>query len=157
LYSARLKELGHDPLPVYEPPKQPPPGAFRLVLGRKAFFTHANSTSNPWLFDFAPENRLWMNPRAAVKAGVDDGDLVEISSSAGAIRLRTRLTQEIRPDCVFMLHGYGKRSAWLTRAYNRGGSDAVLIETAWDKASGNAAMHETFVKVRKLAGGSHAG
>jgi thiosulfate reductase/polysulfide reductase chain A len=157
LYSARLKELGHDPLPVYEPPKQPPAGTFRLVLGRKAFFTHANSTSNPWLFDFAPENRLWMNARAAVAAGVEDGDLVEVSSPAGAIRLRTRLTQEIRPDCVFMLHGYGKRSPWLTRAYNRAGSDAVLLETAWDKASGNAAMHETFVKVRKLAGGTHAG
>src|SRR5215831_7626295 len=43
LYSGRLKENGHDPLPVYAPPSGPPPGRFRLILGRKAFFTHANS------------------------------------------------------------------------------------------------------------------
>jgi len=28
-----------------------------------------------------------------------------------------------------------------------GASDAVLLETAWDQVSGNAAFHETFVKV----------
>ena len=150
LYSDRLKEAGYDPLPVYQPPAQPPAGRFRLVLGRKAFYTHANSTSNPWLFDFAPENRLWINPVAAQSAGVADGDLVEVASSVGAARLRVKVTEEIRPDCVFMLHGFGKRSPWLKRAYNRGGSDAALLETAWDKVSGNAAMHETFVKVRKV-------
>ena len=150
LYSGRLKEAGHDPLPVYQAPPQPTSGKFRLLVGRKAFYTHANTTSNPWLFDFAPENRLWMNPVAAEGAGVADGDMVEVSSSVGAARLRAKVTQEIRPDCVFMLHGFGKRSAWLKRTYNRGGADAALLETAWDKVSGNAAMHETFVKVRKV-------
>lgn len=150
LYSERLKEAGHDPLPVYQAPAGPPDGKFRLVLGRKAFYTHANSTSNPWLFDFAPENRLWMHPQAAGAAGVTDGDLVEAASGAGSARLRAKVSQEIRPDCVFMLHGFGKRSAWLKRAYQRGGSDAAILETAWDAVSGNAAMHETFVTVRKV-------
>jgi thiosulfate reductase/polysulfide reductase chain A len=150
LYSDRLQENGHDPLPVYHSPLEPPSGKFRLVIGRKAFYTHANSTSNPWLFDFAPENRLWIHPASARAAGVADGDHVEVSSSVGAVQLRAKVTQEIRPDCVFMLHGFGKRSPWLKRAYKRGGSDAALLETAWDKVSGNAAMHETFVKVRKV-------
>jgi hypothetical protein len=35
-------------------------------------------------------------------------------------------------------------------AAGNGGSDAELLETAWDKVSGNAAMHETFVSVRKV-------
>jgi thiosulfate reductase / polysulfide reductase chain A len=150
LYSERLQENGHDPLPIYQSPTEPPAGKFRLVVGRKAFYTHANSTSNPWLFDFAPENRLWIHPASARSAGVADGDRVEVASSVGAVRLRAKVTQEIRPDCVFMLHGFGKRSPWLKRAYNRGGSDAAILETAWDKVSGNAAMHETFVKVRKV-------
>lgn|SRR5947208_3569455 len=98
----------------------------------------------------SPENRLWINPASARSAGVADGDQVEVASSVGAVQLRAKVTQEIRPDCVFMLHGFGKRSPWLKRAYNRGGSDAALLETAWDKVSGNAAMHETFVKVRKV-------
>lgn len=150
LYSGRLKEAGYDPLPVFQPAAPPPSGSFRLLVGRKAYYTHANSTSNPWLFDFAPENFLWMNPAAADTAGVADGDMTEVSSAVGSVRLRVKLSQEIRPDCVFMLHGFGKRSPWLKRAYHRGGADAALIETAWDKVSGNAAMHETSVKVRKV-------
>lgn len=156
LYSERLQEAGYDPLPVYQPQPEPPPGKFRLVVGRKAFYTHASSTSNPWLFDFAPENRLWISPRAAEAVGIAEGDTVEVSSGTGLVRLRARLTQEIRPDCVFMLHGFGKRSPWLKRAYNRGGSDAAVLEAAWDKVSGNAAMHETFVRVRKIEGNGHA-
>lgn len=150
LYSDRLKEHGYDPLPVYQQPVQPPPDQFRLVIGRKAYFTHANTTNNPWLHDFAPENRLWINPVSARTAGVADGDVVEVASRVGAVRLRARVSEEIRPDCVFMLHGFGKRSPQLTRVYHRGGADAVLLETAWDRVSGNAAMHETFVRVRKV-------
>ncbi len=150
LYSERLKENGHDPLPVYQPPAQPPAGKFRLVIGRKAYFTHASTTNNPWLLDFSPENRLWIHPDSARAAGVADGDRVEVSSASGSVTLRASVTQEIRPDCVFLLHGFGKKSPKLKRAYNRGGADAALLETAWDRVSGNAAMHETFVKVSKV-------
>ena len=68
----------------------------------------------------------------------------------GAVRLKAKVTQEIRPDCVFMLHGYGKKSKWQRLVAGNGGSDAELLETAWDKVSGNAALHETFVSVRKV-------
>jgi thiosulfate reductase/polysulfide reductase chain A len=150
LYSERLKEHNVDPLPVYTAVEQPPAGQFRLVIGRKAYYTHASTTNNPWLHDFAPENLLWLNPAAARSSGVESGDLVEVASRVGSLRLRARVTQEIRPDCVFMLHGFGKRSPKLKRVYNRGGSDAALLETFWDKVSGNAALHETFVRIRKV-------
>lgn len=149
LYSDRLQEFGYDPLPVYHAPAQPPPGTFRLILGRKAYFTHGNSTNNPWLNAFDPENRLWLNPVSADSLGVNDGQMLEVSSTAGTVKLKAKITQEIRPDCVFMLHGFGKRSKW-QRLAGVGASDAQLLETAWDKVSGNAAMHETFVKVRKV-------
>ncbi|MBI4904954.1 MAG: molybdopterin-dependent oxidoreductase [Acidobacteria bacterium] len=149
LFSERLQEAGHDPLPVYHAPEQPPAGRFRLVLGRKAFFTHANNTTNPWLLDFQKENRLWMHPQSAKPTGIADGDLVEVTSSVGSVRLRVKVAEEIRPDCVHMLHGFGKRSPWLKRA-GEGGADAAILETAWDRVSGNAALHETFVQVRKV-------
>jgi len=150
LYSARLEEAKYDPLPVYHAPAQPPQGKFRLILGRRAYFTHANSTNNAWLNQFAPENRLWLNPVSADSLGISDGDLVETKSAVGAVRLKARVTQEIRPDCVFMLHGYGKKSKWQRLVADKGGSDAELLETAWDTVSGNASMHETFVSVRKV-------
>jgi thiosulfate reductase/polysulfide reductase chain A len=148
LYSERLKEAGFDALPVYSAPAPPPAGTFRLILGRRAYFTHASTTNNAWLNAIEPENHVWLHPQSAKSAGVADGDLVNLSSSAGAIQLKAKITEEIRPDCVFVLHGYGKKSQW-QRLAAKGGSDAAIIETAWDKVSGGAALHETFVKVRK--------
>ena len=70
-----------------------------------------------------------------------------VSSSVGTVQIKARVTEEIRPDCVFMLHGFGKKSKMQSLVYGKGASDAVILETAWDKVSGNAAFHETFVKV----------
>ncbi len=110
LYSNRLQQNGQDPLPKYTPPAQPTAGKFRMVVGRKAYFTQAGSTGIPWLNEFYPENDLWLNPVAAKDLGVSTGDRVEVSSTVGTITLKARVTQEIRPDCVFMLHGFGKLS-----------------------------------------------
>lgn len=150
LYSQRLLEAGHDPLPVYHSPTPPPPGAFRMVLGRHATHTHASTTNNAWLIEQTPTNHLWIHPAAAAPLGIEDGDTVEVSSAVGTVRLPARLTPEIRPDCVFMLHGFGKKSRQLRLAYNNGACDADLLVTAWDRVSGNAAFHETFVRVRKV-------
>jgi thiosulfate reductase / polysulfide reductase chain A len=150
LFSERLQEANYDPLPVYQTPAQPPTGKFRIITGRRAYFTHANSTNNAWLNQFAPENSLWLSPSAADNLGIADGDRVEVASTVGTVRLKARVTQEIRSDCVFMLHGYGKKSKWQRLVADKGGSDAQLLETAWDKVSGNASLHETFVSVRKV-------
>ncbi len=149
LYSQRLADAGHDPLPVYTPPAQPPPGSFRMVLGRKATHTHAATTNNEWLAELTPGNDLWLNPQPALKLGIASGDLVEVSSRVGTVRLPARVTEEIRPDCVFMLHGFGKLSRALHRATG-GASDADVLTTAMDRVSGNAAFHETFVTVKKV-------
>ena len=148
LFSQRLQDSGYDPLLVYHSPTQVPAGQFRLLLGRHAFFTHASTTNYPWLNSFSPENTLWIHPKPADSLGIKDSDRVEVASGAGSIRIKALVTPKIRPDCVFMQHGFGKRSPWL-RLANSGGSDSQLLETGWDKVSGGAAMHETFVKVRK--------
>jgi thiosulfate reductase/polysulfide reductase chain A len=150
LFSERLQENGYEPLPVYRSPAQPPVGKFRLILGRRAYFTHANSTNNAWLNQFSPENTLWINAASATALGIAEQDRVEIASSVGKVALKARVTEEIRPDCVFMLHGYGKKSKWQRLVAGVGGADSELIETAWDKVSGNASLHETFVSVRKV-------
>ena len=66
--------------------------------------------------------------------------------------MKARVSEEIRPDCVFTLHGYGKKSQWqrLAAGEKSGGCDAEIIETAWDTVSGGGAFHETFVKVTKV-------
>jgi thiosulfate reductase/polysulfide reductase chain A len=150
LVSERLKAAGYDELPVYTPPSQAPTGQLRLIIGRKAFFTHANNTNYPWLHAFEPDNYLLLNSITAQSLGIEDGNQVEVTSASGSIRLRARASEEIRPDCVYMMHGYGKRSKWQRLAAATSGADVQILETAWDKVSGNAALHETFVKIRRV-------
>jgi thiosulfate reductase/polysulfide reductase chain A len=85
--------------------------------------------------------------QAAERLGIRHGAYVTVTSSVGTVRIKVRVTEEIRPDCVFMLHGFGKKAKMQSLVYNVGASDAAILETAWDKVSGNAAFHETFVKV----------
>mgnify|MGYP001767653491 CR=1 FL=1 len=127
-----------------------------MILGRKATHTHANNTNNEWLQEFAKINDLWIHPDPASRLGIIGGDEVEVRSDIGAVVLRARVTQEIRPDCVFMLHGFGKKSKAQRLAFNVGACDADLLCSNVDEVSGNAAFHETFVRVRKVDGGSHA-
>ncbi len=150
LFSERLQDYGYDAMPVYQPPSRPPRGQFRMILGRKAYYTHANTSNNPWLHEFAKTNHVWIAPGPAKDMGIATGNLVEVSSTSGSVRLMARVTDEIRPDCIFMLHGFGKKSKWQKLAYDNGACDAQVLETAWDHVSGNAAFHETFVKVRKV-------
>jgi thiosulfate reductase/polysulfide reductase chain A len=150
IFSERLAEAGYDPLPVYHAPVQPVEGQFRLILGRKAYFTHANTSNNPWLNKVSAGNGLCVNPSAAAKIGIRNDDLIEVSSKVATVRMKARVTEEIRPDCVSMAHGYGKKSKWQHLAYGNGASDAQLLESSWDKVSGGAALHETFVTIRKV-------
>jgi thiosulfate reductase/polysulfide reductase chain A len=53
------------------------------------------------------ENPLLINPSAAKKLGISDGDMVTVESPSGRIKVRASLTEGIRPDCVGLGHGFG--------------------------------------------------
>jgi thiosulfate reductase/polysulfide reductase chain A len=97
-----------------------------------------------------PENRLWLHPRPAAALGVRDGDLVEVQSPVGQVRVKAELTERIRPDCVYLPHGFDHLSPALTRVHGVGASDAELIVSREDRITGNAAMHETLVSVARV-------
>ncbi|MGE3276844.1 MAG: molybdopterin-dependent oxidoreductase [Vicinamibacterales bacterium] len=149
LANERLRRNGYDPLPVYHAPAAPPPGRLRFLPGKQAIFTHAANQNNAWLHELCPEGRLWINTSAAHDRGIADGDLVRVASPVGEVRVHAWVTERIRPDCVHLPHGFGQTSPGLTRTAGAGGSDQDLIEPRWDRISGNAALHETFVTVEK--------
>lgn len=149
LANERLRRNGYDPLPRYTPPTAGPAGWLRLLPGKQAYFTHAANQNNPWLHELCPDNRLWINREVAAARGIDDADLVVVRSAIGEIRVPAWVTDRIRPDCVHLPHGFGHRSPALRLATGAGGSDQDLIEPRWDRISGNAALHETFVTVEK--------
>jgi len=73
-----------------------------------------------------------------------------VTSLVGKGRLKVRVTEEIRPDTVYMDSGFGVLSKGLSTVYGKGASIVEILEDRNDIISGNMAMHETFVTVRKI-------
>ena len=150
LFNSRYEENGIDPMPVYQPPISPPEDHFRIVVGRNAYITQSASTNNALLWELEQENSLWIHPASADRLGVRHGDLVEVKSKAGHGRLKAKVTKNTRPDTVYMDTGFGVISKGLSKIYGKGACIADVLEDEADKISGNMAMHETFVAVKKV-------
>jgi thiosulfate reductase/polysulfide reductase chain A len=118
-----------------------------LLVGRNAYFTHGTTANNAYLHDLMPENKLWLNTRSAQKLGIKNGQMVKVKSQVGEGQLRLEVTDKIRPDCVYMAHGFGVISKGQSLIYGRGACDAALIEEKLEPISGNVAMHQTFVEI----------
>lgn len=148
--SSLLENAGFESFPAYEHMPSPPEKHFRLVVGRCALHTHISTQNNPYLNEIEPENRLWINTRAAADLGIKDGDLVEVASGRGSGTIKVNVTDLIHPEAVFMLHGFGHQAQMSTRSFNKGVSDALLQENVSDMIGGSPALHHTFVTVRPV-------
>ena len=154
LYSEALAKAGFDPLPVYQPTGEPPPGFFRLLYGRSPVHTFARTQNTPVLHALQPENELWLNDAAAARLGVKQGDRVWLENQDGVRSgpVRVKATPRIRGDCVFMVHGFGHQAPGMRLAHGKGASDTRLqTRYALDPISGGAGMRVNFVKL--VAGG----
>ncbi len=145
---------GFDPLPVYEPTEEPPDGYFRLLYGRHPVHTFAKTQNTPLLNELNPENEIWLNATRAEEMGIKDGERVLVENQDGVASgpVLVKVTQRIRPDAVFMPHGFGQAAPHLSQANGVGASDAKLITRyALDPISGGAGMRINFVRLVKEA------
>ncbi|MBW1975315.1 MAG: molybdopterin-dependent oxidoreductase [Deltaproteobacteria bacterium] len=147
--SSLLEKAGYPSFPPYEPVMPPPEGQYRLLVGRCAIHTHVSTQNNPYLNEQIPENVLWVNTREAERLGINNGDLVEISSSVGHGQIRALVTDLIHPEAVFMLHGFGHKARLAERCYDKGIADGVLVENRSDMIGGSPALDDTIVTVRR--------
>ena len=150
LFNSRYAENGIDPMPVYTPPQLVPQNHFRIVVGRNAYITQSGSTNNALLWDLEQENCLWIHPVPAKRLGIRQGERVEVKSPAGKGWLKARVTEDTRPDTVYMDTGFGVISKGLSKIYGKGACIADVLEDYADRISGNMAMHETFVTVSRV-------
>jgi thiosulfate reductase/polysulfide reductase chain A len=148
--SSLLEDKGFKSFPDYEPVASPPGNQFRLVTGRCALHTHVSTQNNPYLNERVSENLLWINKKKASGLGINDGDVVEVSSAQGSGQLKAFVTELIHPEAAFMLHGFGHHAAMATRSFGRGVADSVLEENVSDMIGGSPAFHNTFVSVKPL-------
>lgn len=152
LFSQQMADTGLSGLPDYTPPEEPGPDQFRLLFGRAPMHTFGRTTNNRFLGRVYDENTLWVNSRRARELGLEPDELVTLVNQDGVRSQPIRLmpTQRIRPDCVYMVHGFGHDNKHLRFAKNRGASDSKLItKTRIDPVMGGTGMNVNFVRIER--------
>ncbi|MFH0882238.1 MAG: molybdopterin-dependent oxidoreductase [bacterium] len=146
LYSSKLARQGHDPMPTYTNHGDPPDGYYRLLFGRAPMHTFGRTTNNRVLNRIMDENEIWVNRKEAAKWRLSGGQMVRLQNQDGVLSapIRVKVTERIRSDAVFMVHGFGHTSK---RLYNhKGANDSELITNyKTDPIMGGTGINVNFV------------
>lgn len=149
LYSSSLADAGFHPMPVYTPHPQPEEGFYRLIYGRAPMHTFSRTANNPNLTDLMDENTVWVHPRVASIWGLQDGKYTYLKNQDGitsTFPIKVRVTERIRWDSVYMVHGFGHNHKELSRAFGKGVNDTELITNVMiDPLMGGTGMRGNFV------------
>ncbi len=149
LYATSFVDEGFDPMPKYTHHPEPPEGYYRLNYGRAPMHTFSRTANNPNLTDLMDENVVWVNPKVAKVWELKNGQEVWLENQDGIVStfpIKVRVTERIRWDSVYMVHGFGHKDEKLTRAHGRGASDSELITNVMlDPIMGGTGMRGNFV------------
>jgi len=148
-YSASLAAAGFDPMPVYTPHPEPEEGFYRLIYGRAPMHTFSRTANNPNLTDLMHENSLWVHPKVAQLHGLEEGKYTYLRNQDGVTSdfpIKVRVTERIRWDSIYMVHGFGHNRKELSRAFGKGVNDTHLITNVMiDPLMGGTGMRGNFV------------
>jgi NADH-quinone oxidoreductase chain G len=109
-------------LPVsWQPPVRDPEYPLSLVTGRVLYDRGTLLGHSARVQCLVPEAYVVVHPQDAAAAGIRDGAEVTVASAEGRLLLRTRVSDEVMPGCVFVPHNLGEapvsamlEKAWLT-------------------------------------------
>jgi thiosulfate reductase / polysulfide reductase chain A len=149
LNSMELEKAGFDSMPVYTPHLQPEEGFYRLIYGRAPMHTFSRTANNRNLVALMPENAVWVNPQVAQLWGLKKDQYVWLKNQDGVVSnfaVKVRITERIRWDSVYIVHGFGHHHKPLTYAFGRGVNDTELITSVTiDPIMGGTGMRGNFV------------
>ena len=116
LYCQALADVGHNPLPEYTEPQRSPQGAesgfaqdFPLILStgsRNYYYTHSQHRSVAELKENNPEPMAEVGPETARKFGVADGEVVEVATNRGKVRMKLKVEPALAEGIVSVPHGW---------------------------------------------------
>ena len=130
----------------------PKEGEFRLVGGKQAIHTHTQTANIEPLMAITKQyglDRIWMNADKAAEMGIEDGDLVEVSSSEHTGTTRVKVTQRIEPGSIYLPSHYGCSSPDQHTAYGVGLRQMDFVPFHLEPAYGSAMTQEVVVTVKK--------
>ncbi|MDH3747988.1 MAG: molybdopterin-dependent oxidoreductase [Gammaproteobacteria bacterium] len=120
-----------------------------------ATFLDGRGANLPWLQELPdPMTSVvygsWaeLNPATAAEMGIKDGDVLEISSPTGTVRVPALTFPAIRPDVVAMPIGQGHKG-YGRYAGDRGANPIHVVANQIDTQSGELAWAATRVKIKR--------
>jgi len=144
----------YTPLPTWRSPTMegsPPQYDLYLISYKKIEYKQSRSTMIPLLDELEPEQRLIMNPLAAMARGIQNGEQVWVESHNAVTgetkraKVKVQYREGIRPDTVALSHHYGM---WAhPRAKGRGPTPNSLLYSGEGYVA-NTADQSFHVKVR---------
>ena len=169
IYSTVMKKYGYNPLPEWRDYYTYTGGLagneFIVVCSVAPMNRHSKTVNNPWLrklLKIYHMDAVWLHPAAAARLGVREGDHVYIrfSKSFGdgkmlvakpgfALKARVHVTEAVRPDCIFIPHGTGQLSKFMS-SYGFGplGGDGAAKPVILDYTDPAASSSDMDIVVR---------
>lgn len=157
LASSKMKEAGFNAVPKFIQHPDAPEGFYRVLTGRKPMLTFGRTANNRFLNELptARENEIWVNPEVAAKHQLSHGESIHLKNQAGVVSeypIKVKVTQRIRQDAVYMVHGYGHYFKKLKWAHAKGASHNQLISNyEIDESIGAVGFQNNFVTFIKEA------
>ena len=149
LYSKYFEQTGFDPMPKYTHHEEPQEGFYRLIYGRAPMHTFSRTSNNPNLTDLMHENSVWINPKVAKEWGIKNDQRIWLKNQDGMVSefpIKVRVTERIRWDSVYMVHGFGHARKQMKRCFGKGVSDTQMItHILVDPIMGGTGMRGNFV------------
>ncbi|MFA7537236.1 MAG: molybdopterin-dependent oxidoreductase [Desulfuromonadales bacterium] len=152
-------------VPHYEAPKRhgsEQEYPFTFIDHKSRLNREGRSQNLPWYHEFKKvdvgdeswDDVLKINPADGKKLGLKTGDMVKLSSITGAITVKVKLWEGVRPGTVAKCYGqghwaYGRVAAKdYAKAQPRGGNNNEVLVDDYDRLSGATARNGGFTGVR---------
>lgn len=149
IFSARMEELGFPGIPTHVEPQQSPvadpiiaeqyPEAL-LTGARRVEWINAQMRDIPGLRVRIPEAEAEINPVTARKYDVINGEMVGVETPRGMIKIKAKVTDDIRKGVVSVPHGWAAANC-----------NILLDAKVRDEVSGYITMRGNACRIVKLA------
>lgn len=115
------------------------------------------TAENPWFYEIskatdAYQRVISMNPETAAKKGLNEGDLIQVSSQFGTLTGKLKLSNLFHPDVIGTPGNFGRRSPQMNPIAREGINFNLLIasDDGWFEPVTTALQGSPRVKVQKV-------
>ena len=127
----------------------------QLIPSVNGSLRDGRNANEPWLQE-SPDpltTIVWdswveIHPRKAAELGIVEGDIVEVTSKSGSVKVQVYVFPGIHPDAISIPLGRG-HEAMGRYAKGYGVNPYQMLDMVFDKETGELALHETRVKISK--------